>query len=261
MAGIITVLWSCILVRPPAAEVATPVATGATEVAPLDGGHTAWGKFLGGILRPSGVDYQTAHRQQADLDYYRIQLAAATVPEDRAGRMALWINAYNALTVALVLQTIPEEQLTYGKASVRNVEGFWKSYAFNVAGQWVTLDAIEHTILRPMGDARIHMAVNCASRSCPAIFSEPFTAADLDRQLTAVATNFVNDPYHVRLQDGKLEVNQILSWFGGDFTASGGVQAFLKTYAQPGPVRDYMNGTGSIGYWDYDWSLNRADTE
>ena len=118
-----------------------------------------------------------------------------------------------------------------------------------------TLDEIEHALLRPLGEPRIHFAINCASRSCPPLIAEPFLATTLETQLEQVTTAFAQDPMQIRFDGKKLQVNPIMSWFAADFKDAGGIGPFLSPYTKP-KVTTFINNGGSIGFFDYDWSLN-----
>ena len=106
----------------------------------------------------SDVDYAGV-KADPRLETYVAGLATASEPEGKEAQLAFWMNAYNALTVDLVTDEWP-------LASIRDLDGGnpWRKRTFTVAGRSVTLDDIEHRILRPLGDPRIHAGVNCASR-------------------------------------------------------------------------------------------------
>lgn len=228
----------------------------------LEAGHQVFNRILKDIVKDDGVDYrrlQTRHSEQ--LERYRRQLAEASVPEDEAAEMAFYINAYNALTLALVLEKLPAEQEDWSAWSVRTVRGFWKRYTFDVAGTWMSLDQIEHQTLRPMGDPRVHFAVNCASVSCPPLRSEAYTGRQLETQLKEQTAAFMRSTYHLRLKDGRLSVNPILKWFGSDFKDAGGVAAYLRTHAQRDEIRACLSENSRLSYFSYDWSLNLSAQE
>lgn len=252
------VLLCLALLAPLAAEDLAPPAV---EAPPLDAAHAQWAAVLEQALRANGVDYAALRRDRGALESYLVQIAEAEQPSGKAERLAFFINAYNALTIDLVLRTLPDERERWADYSVREIDGFWSDYRYLVAGERRSLDAIEHEILRPLGDPRIHCAINCASRSCPPIAAEPYTAARIDEQLDAAARAFVNDPYQVRVEDGAIHVNEILDWFGKDFRAAGGVRAFLRRFSKRDALDAALQADASIRYWDYDWSLNLADAD
>ncbi len=239
-------------------EVATP----AVVVPPLDAEHHEFAAVLHAAIKPDGVDYAALRADHAALDRYRAQLAAVTLPTDRPGKIALLINAYNAETLALVVSKLPADPAQWPTWSIKDAgstfTNVWKAYNFDIAGRRYTLDELEHAVLRPLGEPRIHFAINCASRSCPPLAARPYLAATLDAQLEATARAFVTDPYQVRLDHGELRVNPILEWFGDDFTASGGVRAFLRARVPAGAIADYLVDSKPLRFFDYDWTLNLA---
>lgn len=238
-------------------EIATPAVT----VVPLDADHREFAAVLAAVVKPDGVDYEALKRDHAALDRYRAQLAAEPVPTDRAAKLAFFINAYNAETLALVIAKLPAETARWSAWSIKDAgstfTSVWKSANFVVGGGRYTLDQLEHAVLRPLGEPRIHLAINCASRSCPPIAAEPYRAATLEAQLEAAARAFVASTYHVRLEGGVLRINPILDWFGDDFKASGGVRAFLAARAS-GPIAAYLATDKPLRFFDYDWKLNLA---
>ncbi len=242
-------------------DIPTPTVT----AAPLTADHSEFAHILRVVVRAGGVDYAALRRDPSALDRYRAQLAATTIPADRAAKLALYINAYNAWTLALVAQKLPQDPASWSSWSIKEAGGWitsvWKLYTFELAGQRYTLNQLEHEILRPFGEPRIHFAINCASRSCPPLIAQPFVAATLDEQLEAVSVAFSTSPNHVRLVDGAVQVNPILDWFGADFSAGGGggVVAFLAKRATPA-VRERLAAGVKPGFFAYDWSLNLATT-
>jgi hypothetical protein len=176
----------------------------------------------------------------------------------RAETLAFWINAYNVLAIEVVLRRYPVGSIRDAGSLLRPV---WKREAGRVGGKPRTLDEIEHRILRPLGEPRIHGAIVCASLSCPPLLREPYRAATLDAQLDANVRRWLADPRKgVRLDAaaGRLAVSPIFDWFEEDFAATGGVLAFLERYA-PAPVGEWLRareGNVARRWLDYDWSLN-----
>jgi hypothetical protein len=228
----------------------------------LDAEHALLGKALARSVQPGGVDYGALRADRTDLDAYRAQLAATTIPDDPAARMALYINAYNAWTLALVIDKLPSDPASWPSWSIKDAgtlaQNVWKTFEFELAGRRYTLDALEHELLRPMGDPRIHMAINCASKSCPALAATPYTAAGLEAQLAAAVVAFVDDPTQLRLSGDSLAVNPILDWFSADFAAGGGVAAFLKQHVRTPALREHFAAGRGFSYFEYDWRLNLA---
>ncbi len=194
------------------------------------------------------------------LDGVIMGLETATAPAEKSAKMAFWINAYNALTVDLIADNLP---LT----SIRDLDGGnpWDARHFTVAGQDVTLNHIEHKILRPLGDPRIHAAVNCASRGCPPLSKTAFTAAGLDAELDAASLAWVSGNGLSIAADGSVQLNQIFDWYGDDFKADrdipgvdGKAEAaicFAIGYL-PAHAETLAAGNYAVSHSTYDWSLN-----
>lgn len=182
----------------------------------------------------------------------------AALPRDE--QFAFWVNLYNALTVQLVVDHYPV-------ASIRDISispgffsrGPWGKKLVHVAGRQLSLDDIEHAILRPeFGDPRVHYAVNCASWSCPDLAVEPYEGATLDAQLDAAARRYVNSPRGVEFRDGRLTASSIFSWYKKDFGGTeAGILAHLRKYAEPELAAALAKAT-RVSSYDYDWSLNDA---
>jgi hypothetical protein len=113
-------------------------------------------------------------------------------------RIALWINAYNALTLKAILDHYPLNESSFRtrkfpRNSIRQISGVWDKIKFPVMGKGITLDHIEHKILRKeFQEPRIHMALVCAARGCPPLRQEPYKAEMLNDQLDDQARRFLS---------------------------------------------------------------------
>ncbi len=182
-------------------------------------------------------------------------LEATPVPTDRNEAMAYWINAYNILTVAIVLSEYPVDSIDEVGSILDPV---WKMDAGFVGGAMRSLNEVEHEILRPMGDARIHAAVNCASLSCPDLRPEAFRASILDEQLDQQFTEFLANPKKGSVFNAKknyLRLSRVFDWFRDDFEGSGGSREYAKKYL-PKEVVDQMNEQTDVKFFSWDWELN-----
>ena len=228
--------------------------------------HGAWDEFLArhtlegpqGVVR---VDYGgVPEADRRALGAYVERLADVRVTGlPRGEQFAYWVNLYNALTVRVVLEHYPVD-------SIRDIDispgwfadGPWGKPLVTIEGEPVTLDDIEHRILRPIWrDPRIHYAVNCASLGCPDLQREAFTAANAERLLERAAREFVAER-GVRFENGELIASKIYSWFQADFGGGeAGVLDHLREHAS-GPLADRLAGRSEIDDYRYDWSLNDA---
>jgi len=176
----------------------------------------------------------------------------------RDQQIAFWVNAYNILAIDLVAAHYPV-------ASIRDIGSLfrpvWKRPAGTVGGRAMTLDEIEHGIIRPFGDPRTHAVVVCASTSCPALPREPLVAARLDAQLDAALRAWLADPgkgLRIDRAAQTVQLSKIFDWFEEDFAKAGGVLAFVTRYAPEGD-RAWLQAHGAdarLDYFDYDWAVN-----
>jgi hypothetical protein len=232
--------------------------------------HGPWTAFLetylvrgeDGINR---VDYRgVTPRDRARLDAYLETLASTEVDRlSRASQLPFWINLYNALTVQVILDHLPVD-------SIREIDispglfsnGPWGKKLIRVEGEEVSLNDVEHRIIRPIWqDPRIHYAVNCAALGCPNLQPRAFTPENTERLLEKGAGDYVNHPRGARVRDGDLVVSSIYDWYQADFGGSeAGVIDHLMEHARPG-LRERLQDFREIDDYRYDWSLNQAGGE
>lgn len=227
--------------------------------------HGDWTRLLRAYVKPDATglnrfDYRAvAAADRKSLDGYVAGLAAVPVSRyRRAEQRAYWINLYNALTVRVVLAHFPVR-------SIRDIDispglfadGPWERDLVTVEGEPVSLNDIEHRILRPIWrDPRVHYAVNCAAVGCPNLERRAFTAANAEAMLEAAARAYVNHPRGVRVASETLTVSSIYVWFQEDFGGTDeGVIAHLRRYADA-PLRKALRDRGEIDGHAYDWTLN-----
>jgi hypothetical protein len=218
--------------------------------------HAVFEGLLASHVRDGVVDYAGFKADEARLDQYLSTLEKAD-PESlaRNEQFAFYINAYNAWTIKLILTGYP------GVKSIKDLGSIfqspWKKEFVRINGKTLTLDDIEHKILRPQfKDPRVHFAINCASKSCPPLISEPYRGAVLDTQLDQVTRNFLNSPANYRIEGDTLWVSSIFKWFAGDFKDD--PAGFYRTYAK-GELKRHLDEKKErvkVKYLDYDWSLN-----
>lgn len=226
--------------------------------------HEPWSRFLAAYLVPGsdGINRFAYARAQASgralLENYLAALQAIPVSRlNRGEQRAYWINLYNAATTRVVLDHYPvpsirDISLGRGLFSV----GPWDAAVVRVEGEGLSLNDIEHGILRPIWhDPRLHYALNCASISCPSLPPVPFTAENTERLLDEGARAYVNDPRGVRIAKGKLTVSSIYLWYRFDFGADdGAVLAHLERYAGPELAAQLAQFRAPDDY-AYDWGL------
>ncbi len=232
---------------------------------PID--HSDWQGFLDSHLQ-RGNDEITrlnyAEVSEGDknlLDHYLAQLQRSPVSSlSRDQQRAYWINLYNAGTAWVILKYYPV-------ASIRDIDispgwfsdGPWGKKLFKIEGQMVSLDDIEHRILRPIWkDPRLHYALNCASLGCPNLQQQVFTVENNEALLDQAATSFINHRRGVDVVNGELDVSSIYHWFKEDFGGSDqAVISHLKRFANPALAAKLRNIKEISGH-QYDWSLNEV---
>jgi hypothetical protein len=225
--------------------------------------HTVWSDFLSSYRRldQNGVarlDYAAvSRRDRSGLEAYLVTLQGVRPSSlTRRAAFAYWVNFYNALTVWLVLEAYPVTSIKSVRGGLFGL-GPWDEKITTVEGVKLSLDHIEHGILRPVWqDPRIHYALNCAAVGCPNLSARAFDAAQLDRQLDSAAKTFINHPRGATIIGGKLIVSSIYQWFKEDFGSDdNGVIAHLRQYADAS-LRSRLAQITTIYDDQYDWSLN-----
>ncbi len=227
--------------------------------------HSTWDALLKDYLLPAAGGKPTLFRyvalsvadKEALAGYVRMLESTRVSSLNRREQAAYWINLYNALTVKLIAERYPV-------ASIRDIRlgglfsgGPWDAALARVEGEDLSLNDIEHRILRPIwNDPRIHYAVNCASLGCPSLQSRAYSGATLESLLEKGAREYINSPRGVRLEGGRLTLSSIYSWFAEDFgDGREGLFAHLGRYADPALAAGLKSYAGKI-YYDYDWKLN-----
>ena len=174
----------------------------------------------------------------------------------RSHRLAYWINTYNALVLWAMAKDYPEKKTRLG--SQAGQDQFFHKTLFKTGGRSRTLDDIEtNAIRKQFKEPRIHFAIVCASKSCPWLAREAFTAELLEEQLNRRAKLFLNQTPNVRIEIGRREVmlSQIFDWYRQDFGPSQeAVLSFIAKYRPDGAL--LRQGTWKISYFEYDWRIN-----
>lgn len=230
--------------------------------------HSTWDQLLKTYVRPgrdgiNSVRYAAfKHSGHESLKRYIDMLQNVDPAQlDRREQFAFLANLYNAATIDVVLDHHPVrsiKDISLGGGLFAAVTGGpWKSRFLEIKGVRLSLDDIEHEILRPVfADARVHYAVNCASIGCPNLGTEAFTGPELDRQLDAAARAYINHPRGVSVKNARVQVSSIYNWFKADFGGNdAGVLRHLAKYAEPELARALRSASGIAGH-DYDWRLN-----
>jgi len=229
------------------------------------------------------VDYKGLKVHPEGLDAFVRQLAELkpqvydTWPED--AKVAFWLNAYNALTLKLIITHYPIQtsfpaRLLYPDNSIRQIKGAWTDIKWDVMGRQVTLDYIEHdALMKNFDEPRIHAALVCASMSCPPLRAEPYEGERLAAQLDDQARRFLADPQkglRIERDTSRIYLSSIFDWFGDYFVKKFGTDSsFAGQSKNERAVLNFVSGYVSaedrqylqtqkytVKFMSYDWSLN-----
>jgi hypothetical protein len=209
------------------------------------------------------VDYAALKADEAKLDNYLAQIAQIdleSLGDDES--LALLINAYNAFTLKLIVEHYPKID------SIKDLDSPWKTRRWNVGGHKLSLDDIEHGLIRPLyKDSRIHFAVNCASIGCPPLADWPYEGDKIDAQLDKAARRTLGDERYARVDGEKLMLTSVMSWYRDDFVSdefspsAETLQAYAARYGGE-KIEALVEGKGgepAVGFIEYDWSLNDVE--
>ena len=219
--------------------------------------YAAWRQVLTRFVDREGrVDFAGIARERADLDRFVAHVydvGPNSQPQLFASReavLAYHLNAYNALAMHQVIESgIPASLAGFAKV------GFFYSRKVMVGGAPISLYDYENKVIRPLGEPRIHFALNCMSIGCPRLPREPFTAERLDAQLERETRLFLDDPRNVLVDDGAkiLRLSEIFGFYTSDFLAAApSLAAYVNRYRKRKVAEDYR-----VEFIPYDWTINR----
>lgn len=245
--------------------------------------HALYDQVLKERVVDGRVDYAHLKANRGGLDRYVASLGELKPHVYEAWneptKIAFWINAYNAITLRVILDHYPirvglsPADLAFPANSIRQIPGVWDRITHPVLGKPMTLDAIEHKILRAQfREPRIHMALVCAARSCPPLRSEAYEGKRLSEQLDGQTRRFLANTaqFQIDRQQQGVWLSSIFQWFGEDFLGVFGapkgfnghaeseraVLAFISRYLASAEAEFLRNGEYRVAYLPYDWSLN-----
>lgn len=257
-----------------ASQDARPTKSNDTNLAADAFDHERWDSVLRSFVSDSGlVDYAGILKSQAFQQYIdKLSKTEAAGLRNDNERLAFWINAYNALTIRAVLDTLPQDRAGWSEYSIKdqkvNGKTIWKGMKFNVGGGRWTLDEIEHEILRKqdgLRDPRIHVALVCAARGCPPLWNRAFTGSDIDEQLASAMRRFVNDKNQCQIDQNAatIRISQIFNWYRDDFLSpkftprARSIPEFLAMSVDDRALKQALKSQNwQLKYLEYDWKLN-----
>ena len=212
--------------------------------------HFLFDELLKKYVSDNGnVDYEGFKNSSEKLLGY-ISILQNTFPKfdklkpSKEQKLAYWINAYNALTIYLILQNYPLK-------SIKDIDKPWDQRLWKFGNKWLNLNDIEHQILRKMDEPRIHFAIVCASFSCPKLQNTAFTVSDIETQLTTATKEFLDDSTKNYISQNNLRLSKILKWFAKDFKTNGSLIDFLNKYTEI-----EISSKAKKSFKDYNWDLN-----
>ena len=245
--------------------------------------HHQFDELLNAYVDNGQVDYKKFKTNVGSLNLYIQALESVTAEVygswEPNSQKAFWINAYNAVTIQVILDHYPIKpggfiaRARFPKNSIRQIDDVWDSDWVTLVGEKRTLNEIEHEILRKeFKDPKLHFVLVCASIGCPLLENSAYFADDLEQRLEQAAENFINNPHKVRLdkKENILYVSSIFNWFDTDFdvykypkTLSGdynkselGIVKFILRYINNDDGVHILEKSPEIEFLDYDWSLN-----
>jgi len=241
-------------------EIVTPISTAIDSVETLSEefivrtsqpletpNHEAFNALLIANVSETGiVDYKGFEENKKLLENY-ISSLSESLPTNtwtKEDKLAYWMNAYNAMTIDLIIRNYPIK-------SIKELKKPWEQRLWKLGDKWYNLNEIEHQILRKMNEPRIHFGINCASFSCPPLLNEAFNASEVDAQLEKLAIRFINDPQRNSITTMNVEISEIFSWFAKDFKQDSSLFEYLNKYSK---VKIHPKARKK--HKKYDWTLN-----
>jgi hypothetical protein len=253
----------------------------ATRLYAFDHQYQEYGEVLKAYVKNGLVDYAALQKNRIGIDHFVKQIGAVNAEEyqswSRDQQLSFWINTYNGWFLQIVIDRYPIRGsrilgLLYPENSVQRIPGIWDNVRTKAAGRDVSLNDIEHKILRPIfQEPRIHFSIVCASLGCPLLRSEPFRPDVLQSQLEDAAKAFINNSSKVRWNPDRntLQLSSIFDWFADDFQAAAdeswrklyskknaGPVAFVSKYLPAEVAAALHKSEAKIDHFDYDWTLN-----
>ncbi len=218
--------------------------------------YEPWARVLAKFVNTRGeVDFHALARERTDLDAFLAYVARVspnTNPASFASRdakLAYYINAYNAIAMFNVIDAgFPRRLSGFTKLK------FFAFKLFAVGGERISLYTFENDVIRPLGDERVHFALNCMAAGCPRLPQVPFRAGDLDHQLDAETRRFFGEQRNLQMEPERklVRVSSLLEFYTDDFLARAPTLiAYINRYAGT-PVPDGYD----VEFIDYDWTVN-----
>lgn len=230
----------------------------------FDHSHAKLDATLKQQVKNGRVHYAALKANRSNLDQYLAECSRVSQAEFGAWsppqQLAYLINLYNAATLQLIIDHYPVK-------SIKDIGGLfkgpWKQECVGLFGQKVTLDHIEHQLIRPnYHEPRAHFALVCAANGCPPLRNGAYTAPHLNEQLEEQGRLFLRTPTKNRVDSaGKtVYLSPVFNWFSEDFERPGrSLLEFVTPYFTPADQKVLASSRDwKVRYTKYDWALNNA---
>ncbi len=226
--------------------------------------HSHWGRLLSTYVidnHPSGVN-RFKYAAVSSKDKKKLNRYTKTLEKidprrhNRREQKAYWLNLYNAVTLKLVLENYPIKSMKdIGNKMIKR--GPWNKKIIKVAGQRLSLNDIEHRILRPIWqDHKIHFGLSCGSISCPNIQPRAFISQNVRPLLKKAGREYINHPRGVSLKNGKMKASSLFDWYQKDFAKNQAKLMKVFSYYADDRLALYLLGYQDKIDYNYDWRLN-----
>ena len=205
--------------------------------------------FFSKYVKSGKVDYKSIKADDASLSELIGMAEKITVTKGNQNEyQAFWINAYNLNVIKSVVENYPIK-------SPLNKAGFFDGIKHNVGGKKITLNNMEHKMLRAVfpKESRFHFVLVCAGLGCPPIISKAYLPNTLETQLQEQTEKALNDSNFVRINKNKVKLSQIFDWYKKDFTQGGkSLVEYVNQFR-----KEKLPENAKVGYYAYDWTLNQ----
>jgi hypothetical protein len=212
-----------------------------------------WDNLLAGAVTEGKINYTLMQRRKAfRTTLSNVAFADTNLLVGKDSQLAFYINSYNVFAIKGVLEG-------HSPITLWGRHRYFKTVTFKVGGKTVNLHQLEHNIIRPLGDPRIHFALACGAKGCPALRDEAYTADQLDLQLDDATREFINDSSRNQFdRDSKTaHLSMVFQWYEPDFAEPGGVLPFIASYINdPALAQELADGSYKVEFQEFDWKLN-----
>jgi len=230
----------------------------------FDHAYKQYDQLLKSNVKDGLTNYKSIKEKPESLNSYIDTLEKVDEPSfntwSENQRLTYFINLYNAATIKLIVDNYPVKSI---KDINKEGQGPWKLEVINLFGKNISLDALEHEIIKQnYNEPRVHFALVCAAVGCPKLPNEPFVASTLNQQLDNRTKLFLSekDKDYIDENQKTVYLSSIFDWFAQDFNKThGSVLGFVKEYL-PAEEAKKINSDYSLKFSEYDWNLNEGSS-